>query len=706
MTRVCLALLVALFAGAPCLAQDSDPATTRRLRDVEFGVRLFGGDGDLARAQRFEDRRDGLTLDHLRYERSSGGWVVEAAVDRAGYQDQRYRATMGRYGRFRASVEWHQIPLFYGADLQSPYRVSGGRFLLDDARQGAVQAGAGTVAALFADDLTGVALRSRRDVGRASLRLAVTPQLDLRVAFTRTHRTGAQPYGASFGFGNAVELAVPVNQRVSDLATAVEWHRGTGMARLAYDGSWFSNAVDVLTWDNPLRLTDAVSSAGDGPSLGRLALWPDSSSHGVSASGSVGLPARTRAFASVSLSTWLQDAALLPHTVNTAIPPVALPRATAEGDARVVSMLYRVTTRPTPRLWVNGQVRMYELDNRTPPFAVGTYVRLDGAPAASATGGSRPFGYSRQFLDVDASWSLARFTALRAGYGRERDDRTFRFLDTTVEEVLRASIDGTGFTWGSLRLQYDHAVRTGEGFSEEAFSEIGEQVSLRQFDISDRVRDRVTAMVQVSPRSWLGLNAQVSEAREARPDAALGLQETGLRAVVIGVDLTLAAPVVASASWGHEQYDTLQRSRQANPGPQFDDVTRDWSTDVREGVHTVDAALEVRAPADTTVRAAWDMVDGAARYTYLLPAVSSLPPPAQLPPVVNRLQHLRLDVRRGLGPQLAVALGYRYDAYDVDDFALSPGTLDTPLLPGLVQLGSQWRSYRAHGASARIIWHW
>jgi len=50
-----------------------------------------------------------------------------------------------------------------------------------------------------------------------------------------------------------------------------------------------------------------------------------------------------------------------------------------------------------------------------------------------------------------------------------------------------------------MRLQYEHSDRTGKGLDEEVFSDIGEQVSLRQFDISDRRRDRLMALVQVVP---------------------------------------------------------------------------------------------------------------------------------------------------------------------------------------------------------------
>jgi hypothetical protein len=245
-------------------------------------------------------------------------------------------------------------------------------------------------------------------------------------------------------------------------------------------------------------------------------------------------------------------------------------------------MLYRFTSRPTPMVWLSAQYRLYDYDNRTPHFAVDQYVRLDGNVTTSATGGSEPFDMTRHFLDVDASVTPAKFVALRAGYGRQSDERTYRVYETTVEQTLRASIDSTGFSWGSARLQYEHSKRRGEGLDEEVLSDIGEQVSLRQFDISDRTRDRVSAILQVNPTDMVGVSASFGIGREQRPDVAFGLQDNDLTSFTIGVDVTPRNDVNVGLSYGFENLATLQKSRQASPGPQFNDPTRDWTTDLKK----------------------------------------------------------------------------------------------------------------------------
>jgi len=679
------------------------PAPAPKIGEIDFGVRVNAISGDPARYQRLRDLRDGPTLDRLRYERDTDTWNVQAAMDHVGYRDQRYSSTFTRYGKVKASVEWNQIPLFYSIDTRTPFREeSAGVFRLDDTLQAAIQNSLATTAA-FVPASRLFELRSRRDIADLRLAYSVNPLLDLKFSFTSTARSGAQPWGTSFGQTNAVELPVPIDHRTNDLNVMAEWSTERAMARLAYDGSWFNNDVETLIWDNPLRLTDQAAT----PSQGRMALWPSSTAHTVSAAGSLALPARSRAFGYVSIGSWLQDQKLLPHTINTAIAPIPIARETAEAEARIVSMNYRVTSRPSSLVWLNGQFRLYDYDNRTPRFPVSQYARVDSGVATSLTGGSEPFGYTRHFVDVDASFTPLPFMALRAGYGREHDDRTFRFLEETTEHALRASVDSTGLSWGSVRLQYDHAIRTGEGLDEQALSDIGEQVSLRQFDISDRNRDRVTAIVQVAPFDTFGFNGSVGIGQETRPDAAFGLQDNDLRTFTVGFDATPRDTVLVGATYGFENYGTLQRSRQANPGVQFDDPTRDWSTDMSEDVHTLTASLELpQLSSRTAVRLAYDLVRSNAQYIYLLPPNSTLTPPQQLPSVRNHMQRATADVRYAINRRLALGIGYAYDQYDVENFAMSPGTLNSPVFSGFVNLMYQARPYDAHTGVARLIYGW
>jgi MtrB/PioB family decaheme-associated outer membrane protein len=701
--------LVGCLAAWPALAQEPGGGPTTG--EVVVGARVTAIEGDEARFDRYRDRRDGATLDRVRLRREAAAWAGSLEADRVGYRDQRFRGRIERFGSVSLDVEWAQTPLYESSTTRTPYTaVSPGVLRLDDARQAAVEAGADKVD-VFAPAVVPFELRSRRDVAHVDLEYAATRTLSLELDVRRTARTGAQPYGASFGFSNAIELAAPVESQTHDVRAAAEWSTRRAMLRLAYDGSWFDNAVETLVWDNPLRLTDSTNPrayiGGDAAAQGRLALWPDSRAHTVSMAGSVALPARSRAVASVSVGRWLQDRALLAHTINSAITPIPLARDTAQAEAAIVATQVRVTSRPTPLLWVSGQFRSYDFDNRTPRFAVDDYVRLDGTTATSATGGSEPFGYTRYFFDVDASVTPARFVAIGFGYGREQDRRTFRFFERTTEHVWRTSVDATGLSWGVARLEYERAVRTGEGLDEQVFGEIGEQISLRQFDISDRERDRVTGILQVLPSGSVGLTLSGAWGRTHRPDAEFGLRDTDVGTLTVAADAVPSDAVRLNASYAWERYTTAQRSRQANPGPQFDDPTRDWGTDVEEGVHTLTAGVELPELSSRLGAAvSYEFMRSLATYDYVLAQPTSLGTPAPLPPVRNRIQRLSADARYALDDRVALAFGYAYDRYDVEDFARSPGTLDSPLFPSFVSLSAWYAPYRVHTGTVRLIYAW
>ena len=127
----------ALPSPRPAPGPAPEPAANVAAGEAEFGGRISGIAGDSARFQRYRDLRDGPTLDRGRYGRTTPAWEVHAALEHAGYRDQRYIAAFNRYGRVKVSVEWDQVPLFYSRDTRTPYTSSSpGVFLLNDTLPG------------------------------------------------------------------------------------------------------------------------------------------------------------------------------------------------------------------------------------------------------------------------------------------------------------------------------------------------------------------------------------------------------------------------------------------------------------------------------------------------------------------------------------------------------------------------------------------
>ena len=95
-----------------------------------------------------------------------------------------------------------------------------------------------------------------------------------------------------------------------------------------------------------------------------------------------------------------------------------------------------------------------------------------------------------------------------------------------------------------------------------------------------------------------------------------------------------------------------------------------------------------------------------AKYVYGLAPGSPLPPPSQLPETFNKLQDLRLDVRRRLTERLAATVAYRYEPSRIFDFALDPSVVNGIVQPSSLVLGYVYRPYTAHSAVIGLLVIW
>lgn len=701
----------AVLGQAAAAAPQAPPVETplpdlRSANFVDFGVRgtTFGSGSDQARFERYRDLRNGPTVDLLRYVNNTEvrGFTVRA--EHVGYRDQRYRASYNNYGKLKVSVDFNQIPLFYSRNTATLFTADApGVLRIDDAIQSGIENKTTTPAAAVGLART-FDLRDSRKMLTALMTYSVTPRLDWHLSLKNTTKTGSQPWAGTFGFGDAVELAVPLDTRTTDVGTALEWSNGHGMARLGYDGSFFRNNIPTLVWDNPLRVTDSPTA---GPSQGRMALWPNSNMNAASATGALTLPGHSRATAYVSLGSWTQNDPLIPFTVNAALPAIALDRTAADVEARVTAMTYAFTSKPSAPLWFSARYRSYDYDNRTPLFHVTNTVAYDTSVAAFDEGGTTAYSIRRRTFDADGSVTPSRFVALRAGYTHEQIRQTFRSFDTTNEDTVRLSADASGLGWLVVRAVYEHARRVGSGFDEQALDDIGEQVSLRQFDISDRTANRFSGIVQVTPWSALSLNGTASIGSEDRPGAAFGLRSNDNHVYSIGADYVPREAVSLGVNYVHERFDALQASRQANPGPQFDDPTRDWTTDGADTARTISASMDLlKLGRKADVRLAYDYSRARSLYVYGLAPNSTLTPVVQLPAVVNAFARGTFDVRYYLTRHLSAGGAYWYDRYRVNDFAQGPQTITSLAQPSFILIGYLYRPYTANTITARLTYLW
>ena len=274
-----------------------------------------------------------------------------------------------------------------------------------------------------------------------------TPKLDVTASFTTQKHGGELPFGASFGFSNDVEVALPYDSRANDFTIGTEWTNAKSMLRVAYSGSWFDNLADPLVWDSPLRIDDAAGS----PARGRMSLWPSNSAQTISFGGYTKLARKTQITGSFSYGLWSNDEPLQPFTINSAVPTMALPRASADAEAHVFSTTLNLTSRPTTDWRFGARYRNYTYANQMPATSITDYVAYDGNPSTTPTGGPDLYAHDRTTFDADATWSGMTPLALTVGYTHNGSGYDARIVQSSGEDVFRVSADAVGASWATFR---------------------------------------------------------------------------------------------------------------------------------------------------------------------------------------------------------------------------------------------------------------
>jgi MtrB/PioB family decaheme-associated outer membrane protein len=706
-------------ADTPQAAADED-VNTGWVGFIDFGARATSVDGDAARFERYRDLGNGLFLEDARVTREAKGWLFGLYGQHVGRRDQRFAADAVDPGRFKAAVMWDQIPMLLSRTTRTLFSgVGTGTLSIEDALQAQVQATPSAIATVFNQFGREFDTKTRRHIADGAVEYFASEALTFRTHVRRTGRDGTIPFGGSFGHSSLVETPAPTRHTLSDVDADAEYVRDPFLLRAGYTGSWFHNDVTALTFDNPFRVTDIAAT----PSRGRLTLPPSNSFMGVNGTASVKLPYRSRVMAYASIGL-LQDAGdpLVPQSINSATTTAPLDRQTVNGEARTSAVNLRFTSRPKQYTDLTVSYRSYEYDNRTPEFAMRERVSYDNAPAAVAPAvHTEPYSVARGTFDADFRLTPKGRTSAGVGYTRTGEDRTHRIFESTTDHVVRLTFDTMSRQWFTARTKYEHAQRRGEGIAqgEALLASIGEQPKLRHFDVANRDRDRVTIIGSVTPTGFLTTSLTFAAGKDDYLESVFGLRDNTHRVYGVGADYAPTEMATFGLSYSFEEYNALQRSRQANPGVQFNDPSRNWAADSSDRTHSVLLTSDVsRIAGKVDLRLNYDFSRGRARYNYItgpvadrtlpeeVPVPTTLPTPTELPPTLSEFARATVDVTYSLTSRLSVGLSYWYDQYRVTDF-----TLDVDANPELARgqallMGYLYRPYTANTGWVRLLYRW
>jgi hypothetical protein len=240
---------------------------------------------------------------------------------------------------------------------------------------------------------------------------------------------------------------------------------------------------------------------------------------------------------------------------------------------------------------------------------------------------------------------------------------------------------------------------------------------MRHFDIASRDRDRVTITGATVPIDMVSITASFAAGKDDYIESLFGLRDNQHRVYSAGVDVAPSEYLGAGVSYSFERYTSLSRSRQANPGVQFTDASRNWATDASDRAHSIIAhaeVLDIRQKFDVTLFA--DVNRSRGLYRYITGPVadrtlpeeaivpSSLPAPTQLPLVKSELSRANADVIYKLSERWGLGLSLWYERYRVTDFGLDAEAISRLDPAGALLLGYQYLPYTATTIWGRAVY--
>lgn len=733
---------------------------------LEIGGMTTFGDDQETRFSTYADWSREFLLDSFAVgvSRPEQGLSLDARGGAVGRSDDYYSGEVRWLSQLRLRGSWSGIPHTYATDARNLFRGAGSEELtLPPPLEPGNNTDEGVAATLAAID------ESRLSVQRDELGLHVEARplsaLRLFAGYERTARDGERPFGGSLVYatgltrapGRSVETTQPLDDVTHEVSAGVEYGHSEMLGRLSYQGSFYRNHDDELTWDNPF-IVSPVGRGSQNVRRGRFALAPDNSWNNAKGEFMARIPLDGVFTTTVSWSTLHQDDDLLPPTVNSGTVgqgpslvnldlwngSAALARGGADASATTLLVNGDLRLRPWRKVRLGARVRYYDRNDKTRYTAQNPltgeigYVAEDGAlavgtpfsrvfrpgqtnpPSDDWRYASTPYSFDQLVAEGSADYALRPKTSLALRYSWQRLGYDHRERERTDESRVRIDLKSRELAFATARLSYAFAKRTGTSYDPDPYRDY--YVSslpgftplnplapftlpgLRKYDLSDRSRQVADLKLNFLVREDMDL-ALVARYRGDDFDAEYGLR--GDRRATASLEWALQP----SPLWGASLFGTFERGwrrmKTVNDAGADFPPENTWSARSRES--TVAAGLNAwrRLFERVTLETNYTFILTRSRvdYDYASDGALSLGITAgtagsRFPTLTTEDHVLVTSLRLELARHLALRVFHLYRRGRIEDF--QQAGLEAGVLGGAYYLGHVDRDFHAHALGATV----
>jgi hypothetical protein len=283
---------------------------------------------------------------------------------------------------------------------------------------------------------------------------------------------------------------------------------------------------------------------------------------------------------------------------------------------------------------------------------------------------------------------------LRGGYRYDALSRDYRNVERadTEEHTLFAKWNVVPHAKVDLDLHAEASRRDGSNYQPPA----GENPALRKYHLADRDRSRIGASVTVLPSTRLDITASADYIRDDYDNSVIGLAGATRPTWTLDLAWRPHEAVTTSAWYTFEDIESRQAGSAAGtPVP-------DWTAEFDDTVHSVGLGARVSG-----IRSKWDVgadlvhtrTTGAVTLANLAPGGLVDP----YPDLKSSLNSLKLWTEYHYRNDIAWKVGYRYERYDADNWALD--NLQAGSVGSLLLLDEETPDYDVHIIAASVRYH-
>ena len=601
------ALAAAVMAMGTAQADEVTDLTT-----PESSVSVNAGvwSGDRHQMGIYDGQREGkeygsVDLNVTKQDKDSGTWI-KLNGNKLGSDTQEFGAKWERQGDMGVTFDYSKTP------RANPYTFNTGLQGIGSSNETVSGTNGGKVA--FAKrDVTLETIRESYELGFSKL---FTNQWDIKLNVKTEEKTGTRQWGMG---GQPYFVVEPIDSTTNQLDAAVNYRAEKLQLSIGYYGSQYQNHNNqVIVTNNGA----AISAAGGNPANPQpLSLPLDNQAHQLYLKGAYAFTNDTKGNFKLSYSTATQNEDL---PVASNLIPFGSTTAGTRGnvsslDGRVDTILAEASlkSRVTPKLTLTGNLRYYDVNDRTPLVGV-----IGTTATGVATVWNTPTSYKTQSGKFEAVYRLPYAFSLVGGVDYKKTDRSVpevgtiyvAYRDSTDEVNYRLQLRKSMSETVNGSIAYVHSDRGGSPFIMTTAATAGVDFNYvnagSPLHLADRHRDKVRGMLDWTPLEALSLQFVIEKSKDnydlrswnsavSAPYQAQGLTDGDASLYAVDASYILNDKWKANAWYSYENTSARRLNYSSSAGAQKDTTLEETSQSLGLGVRgDLSSKWQVGANAD------------------------------------------------------------------------------------------------------------